>query len=62
MVIKEKENDEEKNDDNNYIEEKVKQFRSSYGICNVDFSDEKIIELLKKYNYNFKNTFSGLFK
>ena len=69
VIIKEKEEDnDDDNDENNKInngndkEAKIKEFREAYGISNLVFSDEKIIECLEKYSYDFESTFSALFK
>ena len=60
---KEKEEEEKKNNNNiNNKKEEIKKFREEYGISSLEYPDEKIIELLEKYNYDFDSTFSGLFK
>lgn len=58
-----KNTNEKKNNNNiNNRKEEIKKFREEYGISSLDYPDEKIIELLEKYNYDFDSTFSGLFK
>ena len=59
---KEKEEEEKKNNNINNKKEEIKKFREEYGISSLDYPDEKIMELLEKYNYDFDSTFSGLFK
>ena len=55
IIIKKNENEE------NQQFKMMKQFRDSYGITKNVIDDEKLNDLLQKYNFNFENTYSGIF-
>ena len=53
VIIKRKERKIELNDNI----EKLKEFRDSFGLLEDDYSDEKILEALKKHNFDFGKAF-----
>ena len=40
--------------------EKVKDFRNSFCLDEIEFPDENILEILKKYNFNFEQAFISI--
>ena len=53
-----------KKDQNNEVEEnmdKIKEFLDNFGLTEGDYSNEMILEHLKKYNFDFNKTFNSLF-
>ena len=55
----------QKNEDILEIEEnleKIKEFRENYDLTNEEYSDEKILEVLKKNNYDMELAFNELFE
>ena len=59
ITINEKQKNIDDNNDND--QEKVQAFRDAFGLDNKDFPDEKLLELLKKHNFDFSKAFSALF-
>ena len=57
-LIKIKEN--QKNEIDEYID-KINEFRETFNLSEDEYSNEKIIEVLKEHNMNFENAFSSLF-
>ena len=43
-------------------QEKINKFRRMFDIKETDFSDERILDLLKKNNFDFEKTFENLFE
>ena len=41
--------------------EKLNLFRNNFSLSKNDYSNERLLEALKKYNYNFEDSFSSLF-
>ena len=60
VVIKKKENQKKKEIDEHL--EKVKDFRNNFGLDENEYPDEKLLEILKKYNFNFEKAFESLFQ
>ena len=58
VIIKEK--NEPKNDIDKYID-KINEFRDSYGLTKAEFPDEKILEVLKKNEFDLTKAFESLF-
>ncbi len=56
VSIKEKE---KVNDDEDM--EKVREFRDNFGLSEEDFDDERLLEVLQKYNFQFDKAFEDLF-
>ena len=42
--------------------EKVKDFRNNFGVDENDYPDEKLLETLKKYNFNEEKAFDSFFE
>ena len=57
ITIKEKQ---KKIDDDNH-ENEIQKFRKTFGLNNMDYPDEKLLVLLKKYNFDFPKVFAALF-
>ena len=57
-LIKIKEN--QKNEIDEYID-KINEFRETFNLSEDEYSNEKILEVLKEHNMNFENAFSSLF-
>ena len=54
----------EENDINNEIAEnidKIHEFRDTFNLSEDDYPNEKILEILKKYNFNYEDAFCFLF-
>ena len=58
---KKKNNIENLKGNNNTYQKEIKQFRDEYGLNDEDYPDEKILDRLKKYNFNIGDTFSSFF-
>ena len=46
---------------NNDDLEKLNLFRNNFSLSKSDYSDERLLEALKKHNFNFEDSFSSLF-
>jgi len=46
---------------NNTYQKDIKEFRDEFGLNDEDYPDEKILDRLKKYNFNKRDTFSSFF-
>ena len=46
---------------NNDYSEKLNLFRNDFSLSKNDYSDERLLEALKKHNFNFEDSFSSLF-
>ena len=57
ITIKEKQ---KKIDDDNH-ENEIQKFRKTFGLNSMDYPDEKLLVLLKKYNFDFPKVFAALF-
>lgn len=44
-----------------YGREKIREFRYIFGLDELDYSDEKLLEILKQYDFNFEKAFESLF-
>ena len=55
IIIKKKKNEIEQNID------KIRDFRDNYALSTDDYSDGKLLEILKKNNFNFDKAFESLF-
>ena len=55
IIIKKKRNEIEENID------KIRDFRDNFSLSIEDYSDWKLLEILKKYNFNFDKAFESLF-
>ena len=55
IIIKKKKNEIEQNID------KIRDFRDNYALSTEDYSDRKLLEILKKNNFNFDKAFESLF-
>ena len=40
---------------------KIKEFRDQFNLSEEDYSNSALNKILRKYNYNFENSFSSLF-
>ena len=60
VVIKEKQKIIEDKNENNHAKV-LKEFRDSYGLTDNTFSDEKLLDVLQKHNFNFVDAFTSLF-
>ena len=49
------------NDELNEKRDKIKEFRDNFGLDELDYSDEKLLEILKQYDFNFEKAFESLF-
>lgn len=58
IIVKAKKKDE---DIQKYIE-KINEFRSQFELEKSDYSDEKILNLLKSHNFDYEQSFSSLFE
>ena len=59
-MIKIIEKDDKKTEIDNNIE-KIQEFRETFNLSEEDYSDEKLLEILKDNDFNFENAFSSLF-
>ena len=59
IKIKEKENDEDKEIEK-YID-KINEFRETFNLTEDEYSNEKVLDILKENDLNFENAFSALF-
>ena len=59
-LIKIKEKDDEKNEIDENID-KINEFRETFNLTEEEYSDEKILDILKENDFNFENAFSALF-
>ena len=58
VVIKKKENPKPKQNEDL---EKVKEFRNNFGLDENEYSDEKLLEILKKNGFDFIKSFEAMF-
>ena len=49
------------NDELNEKRDTIKEFRDNFGLDELDYSDEKLLEILKQYDFNFEKAFESLF-
>ena len=59
-IIKIKKKDGKKKEIDEFID-KIKEFRDTFNLSEDEYSDEKILEILKENNFNYENAFSSLF-
>ena len=59
-IIKIKKKDDKKKEIDEFID-KIKEFRDTFNLSEDEYSDEKILEILKENNFNYENAFSSLF-
>ena len=57
IIIKEKQ---KKVEDGNH--KKIRSFRENFGLNSENYPDEKILDLLKKHNFDFPKSFAALFE
>ena len=53
-----------KNSQNHIINQNkkiIKEFRDNFGLSEMDYTDEKLFEILKENNFNFEKSFESLF-
>ena len=50
----------EKNDNKNEIEDKIKEFKETFGFSEKDYSNELILKILKSNNFEFESSFIKL--
>ena len=59
--MEDEEEEEEKEEEENY-QKKIEEFRKEYTLSKDDYTDQRILELLKKKDFDFAKTFCSLFQ
>ena len=51
-----------KNDDLLKYKNEINEFREMFSLAKSDYSDDKLLEILKKTNFNYESSFEILFE
>ena len=59
-LIRIKKKDDKKNEIDKYID-KIQEFRDTFNLSEDEYSNEKLLEILKENDFNYENAFSSIF-